>query len=258
MAQEPKNATHGGSTVDPCYSKGDYFSDVRRHSEDAKFKADNFLKVFSRFAGQNNLSINSFVDVGCGSGDVVKMIADSLNANRSDLIEFKAYDVSPHVQNVRNEGIEYIHADFCESDEFVDVVTLFDVFEHVPDAIEFIKTVAKRCKIIGFHVPLDNSINVALRNGFRAKLRNPGHLIFLDSAFALSLLNLSGLRVVDYEYSFAFLAPSGHSTLLSRIVFPLRYLLAKISPWLLSKTLGGASLMVLAITPKGLQEMRLE
>jgi SAM-dependent methyltransferase len=258
MAEELGNTMRGGSKVSPRYSKGDYFSDVRRHSEDARFKADNFLKVFLRVVEQNNLTISSFVDVGCGSGDIVKMIADSLNANRSDLIEFKAYDVSPHVQNIRNKGVEYVYGDFCESDEFVDVATLFDVFEHVPDTIEFIKTVSKRCKIIGLHIPLDNSINDAMRNRFRLKLQNPGHLVFMDSVSALNLLALSGLRVVDYEYSFGFFAPSGHRTVLSKTVFPLRYLLAKISPWLLSKTLGGASLIVVAITPRGLQEIHIK
>ena len=96
-----------------------------------------------------------------------------------------------------------------------------------------------------------------MRNGFRSKLKNPGHLIFMDSAFALNLLALAGLRVVDYEYTVGFLAPSGHSSTLSKVVLPLRYLLFKISPWLLSKTIGGASLMVIAMTPSGLRDMRL-
>ena len=256
MVPKSENTTPRQLNVDPLYSKGEYFSDTQRHSHDAAFKANNFLKLFSKFVKQNNIEINSFVDVGCGSGDIIKIIADSLNANNSNLIKFKAYDVSPHIQNIKNEGIEYINGDFCESDEFVDVVTLFDVFEHVPDPIEFIKAVAKRCKIIGFHIPLDNSIMLALRNKFRHKLRTVGHLLFMDTALALNLLALSGLKVVDYEYTFAFLAPSGYSTIFGKLIFPLRYLLAKIIPWLLSKTLGGASLIVLAITKKGLHEIK--
>lgn len=253
MAQEKKTTTREGSIVDPSYSSGDYFTDSQRGSGDAKFKADNFLKLFLRFTKQNHLSINSFVDVGCGSGDIIKLIADSLKANGFDSVTFRAYDVSPHVLNIRNDGIEYIKGDFSESDEFVDVVTTFDVFEHVPDTIEFIKSIAQRCKIIGFHIPLDYSLNVAMRNLFHSKLQNPGHLVFMDIVSALNLLAFSGLRVVDYEYTFGFFAPSGHSTIFSKIVFPLRYLLAKVSPWFLSRTIGGASLMVLAITPRGLQ-----
>jgi 2-polyprenyl-3-methyl-5-hydroxy-6-metoxy-1,4-benzoquinol methylase len=253
MAQE-KGTTLAGSVVDPCYSRKVYFADAQRHSADARFKADSFLKLFLRFIKRSPLSINSFVDVGCGSGDIVKMIADSLHVNGFDSVTFKAYDVSPHVLNIRNDGVEYIKGDFCESDEFVDVVTLFDVFEHVPDTIDFIKSISQRCKIMGFHIPLDYSLNIAMRNLFCSKLQNPGHLVFMDIVSALNLLAFSGLRVVDYEYTFGFLAPSGHSTILSKIVFPLRYLLAKISPWLLSRTVDGASLIVIAITPHGLRE----
>lgn len=256
MAEEHIGITRGGSVVDPFYSKGEYFADAQRHSEDARFKADNFLKVFSRFVRTNHLSINSFVDVGCGSGDIVKMIADSLRANGFDSVTFKGYDVSPHVQNIHHDGVEYIEGDFCKADELVDVVTLFDVFEHVPDTIEFIKSIAQRCKIIGFHIPLDYSLNYAMRNSFRSKLHDPGHLVFMDTVTALNLLAFSGLRVVDYEYAFGFVIPSGHSTLPSKLLLPLRYLLAKISPWLLSKLFSGASLIVIAVTPRGLRSIQ--
>jgi hypothetical protein len=76
----------------------------------------------------------------------------------------------------------------------------------------------------------------------------------MDIASALNLLALSGLRVVDYEYTLN--APTAHSTMLQKAVFPLRYILAKISPWLLSRTLGGTSLIVIAITPHGLQNIQ--
>lgn len=245
-----------GSKVVPIYSEGKYFEDFHRHSEHARFKADNFLKVFVPFIKRNMITVKSFVDVGCGSGDIVKMLADSLSVSGFDSIKFKAYDVSPHVLNIKHAGVEYIYGDFCKSDEFADVVTLFDVFEHVPDTIEFIKSISQRCKIIGFHIPLDYSLNFALRNKFRLSLQNPGHLVFMDIVSALNLLALSGLKVVDYEYTFGFLAPSAHSTMLSKLIFPLRYILAKISPWLLSRTFGGASIIVLAITPHGLQEIQ--
>lgn len=254
MAQEQKDTTRVGSTVDPVYSEGDYFAHAQRHSEDARFKVHSFLRVFLRFVKRHTPEVKSFVDVGCGSGDIVKMIADSLSVNGFDSVAFKAYDVSPHVLNIKNEGVEYIYGDFCESDEFVDVVTLFDVFEHVPDTIEFIKSVSQRCKIIGFHIPLEYSLNFAMRNMFHSRLHTPGHLVFMDIASALNLLAFSGLRVVDYEYTFRFFAPSGHRTIFSKMLFPLRYILAKINPWLLSRTFGGAGLIVIALTSYGLHK----
>jgi len=98
-----------------------------------------------------------------------------------------------------------------------------------------------------------SNFNVAMRDGFRWGLHKSGHLLFLDTASALNLLALSGLRVIDYEYTCLF-APC---SLLSRLTFPIRYFLIKRNPWLLSKTLGGMSLSVIAITKLGLQEIRL-
>ena len=251
LVQNKEQSTSPGSIIDSAYSTGQYFEQYDKFNKDAQFKAKFFLKLFLRCRDQIDSSIQSYVDVGCGTGEIVRKVADLLNEAGVGLTKVKGYDVSPHVKNIKVKGIEFVHGDFCETSEFVDLVTLFDVFEHVPDPINFIKLVAERCKIIGFHIPLDYSLNCAIRNLFSKKLHHPGHLIYMDSIFALNLLSLAGLRVIDYDYTFGFLAPSGHKTMLSKIVFPFRLLICIISPWLLSKTVGGASLMVIAKTPKG-------
>jgi SAM-dependent methyltransferase len=253
MANVQKYKVPNGSIVDPDYASGSYFDDPGRHEEDAEFKANNFTKLFVRFEEQHGEVIRSIADVGCGSGKVIKIIADKLKNKGIILSRVKGYDVSSHIQKINNEGVEYIYADFCKSNEFVDLVSLFDVFEHIPDPIEFLKMVSRRCKFVAIHIPLDNSLNNCMRNKFLSKLKNPGHLIFMDSTFALNLLALAGLRVLDYEYTVGFLAPSGHTSILSKAAFPIRFLIYRISPWLLSKTIGGASLMVMAKTPVGLR-----
>jgi SAM-dependent methyltransferase len=235
--------------VDPVYSGGDYFQDCQRHSEDAEFKAHNFLKLFLRTMDAARSRIRSYVDVGCGSGDIVKIVSCGLKDAGFSLTRVEGYDVSPHVGSLSHKEIRFVQGNFCQSNEEVDLVTLFDVFEHIPDPISFIKQVAERSKIIGLHIPLDNSLNVAMRDMFRSKLKNPGHLIFLDSVSALNLLAFSGLTVIAYEYTFNFLAPSGRNGTIAKLALPIRALLARVSPWLLSKTIGGASLLVIALTP---------
>ncbi len=71
-------------------------------------------------------------------------------------------------------------------------------------------------------------------------------MIFLDIALALNLLVLAGLKVLSYKYTLAFKSASEHISFLSKILYPFRSILAKFSPWLLSKTFGGVSLLVFA------------
>jgi SAM-dependent methyltransferase len=243
-----------GQALDGVYTRGDYFDNPQRHGEDAEFKASQFLTLLGRTVAASGSRLDSYVDVGCGSGDVVRLVAKGLRDAGFAVRVSTGYDISPHVERlVAQDGLEFVNGDFSEADAFVDLVTLFDVVEHVPDPINFLKRISERCRIIGLHLPLDNSFNAAFRDLFRAKVKNPGHLIFLDVVSALNLLAMAGLRVTDYEYTHAFAAPSGRSSVLARLANPLRALLAKVSPWLLSKTLGGASLMVIAVTPAGLR-----
>jgi SAM-dependent methyltransferase len=234
--------------ISPIYSSGEYFLDPARYSKDAPFKAGRCLDVVGRIADERHLKFTSYADIGCGSGDAVRKVAAGLRESGHDLRVVKGYDVSPHVRSLSADGIEFICGDFTLSSERMDLVTLFDVFEHVPDPISFLKQVARRSRICALHIPLDDCWNIALRNMFRSKLINPGHLIALNVASALNVLAFAGLRVLDYEYTFAFQAPSGHRTFLSKLVYPARAVLARLSPYLLSRTLGGVSLMVVAAT----------
>lgn len=245
-----------GSTADPVYASGLYFENPNRHGADAAFKAGRFLSLLTSALPNAGRYVASYADVGCGSGDAVRSVAQGLRERGYQLQSVKGYDVSPHVARLAVDGnVQFANVDFAAAGEFTDLVTLFDVVEHVPDPIEFIRSVASRCSILGLHVPLDNSLNAAWRDLFRAKVADPGHLMFLDSAAALNLLAFAGLRVVDYTYTLGFQAPSGRATAAARLVNPLRALIAKASPWLLSKTLGGVSLMVIALTPSGMQRL---
>ncbi len=236
--------------ADP-YASGAYFEDTGRHSEDAAFKIQELLRIFDPLAEQHRWKIQSYADVGCGSGDVVSGLSQALRQRGQPLDQVQGYDVSPHVASLTREGVQLIHGDFSQTETQVDLVTLFDVFEHVAEPIEFLKRISQRTKLLALRIPLDHTLNNSLRDWFKKGMSNPGHILFMDPVFALNILTLSGLRVLDYSYSFGFNAPSGHSTRLSRAARPARAALAKLSPYLLSKTLGGASLVVVAAPSTG-------
>lgn len=241
-----------GSIIEPSYGGGEYFADPHRHSEDARFKAECFLRIFVPLAQERKWDISSYADVGCGSGEVARLVSIGLRKAGFVLDVAKGYDVSPHATLLQDEAVQYVCADFCRTGEQTDLVTLFDVFEHVVRPTDFLRDVAERARVVALHIPLDNSLNNSLRDKYRTLLNDPGHLLFMDSVYALNICALSGLRVITYQYTLGFRAPSGHRSILSKLLFPLRVLLSKVSPWLLSRTVGGASLLVVALTPFGL------
>lgn len=240
--------------ADAIYTSGTYFSDPTRHAGDAMFKASTFVALLRRTLSPADLRLESYVDVGAGSGDAARLVAAGLREAGYALVSARGYDVSPHVADLPPAGgVTFVHGDFASSAEFVDLVTLFDVIEHVPAPTEFLARVAQRSRVVGLHIPLDDSLNVSLRDLFRLKVKNPGHLTFMDGVSALNLLAGAGLRVLDYEYTMAFDAPSTKASSRSRLAAPLRRAVARVSPWLLSKTLGGASMMVIALTADGIR-----
>ncbi|MBB6327761.1 SAM-dependent methyltransferase [Algoriphagus iocasae] len=228
------------------YKEGTYFSDTKRHLEDSDFKVNAILRILDPVLSKNNLKINSYADVGCGAGGVLLGISEAFAKNGNILKEVKGYDVSPHVKDMKVENVVFEHGDFVEIGTNTDLITLTDVFEHVPDPVNFIKNVSKKGKIIAFHIPLDDCVSVNLRNLQRQKIQNPGHLIFLNVNSALNMITMAGLQILDYDFSKETIkAPSNNETLLQKLFTPVKRLMVALNPWLYSKIFG-FSLVVVA------------
>lgn len=228
------------------YSEGIYFQDPNRHREDTKYKVESIKKLLFKYLKNNNIQLSSYADVGCGSGEIIKLLGKELKLNFESLQILKGFDVSPHVENIKDEDIEFLFQDFTKLDENFDLVTLNDVFEHVTNPISFLTEVGKRAKYVVMHIPLEDCMSVNIRNLQKRKIKNPGHLIFLNINSAINLITYSGLKVIDYEYSLDSInAPSNNSTILQKMIYPFKYVLLKINPYLFSKFFG-ISLVVIA------------
>jgi len=250
------HATQTGSIISPFYQSGNYYATHADPDQDSPFKAKAFLDLWHRALGERHVSVSSYADVGCGGGGAAALVAEGLRQDGHCLEEVAGYDISPHVLTLRHKEVTFYYEDFCKVDAEYDVVTLFDVMEHVPNPVDFLKGVAERCSFIGLHIPLDRSLMNCLFDRFRQRLKYPGHLIVLDTPMALNLIAMSGILALDYTYTHGYSAPSGTMTFLQRAAYPVRAFLAHVSPWLSSRIVGGVSLMIVGVTPKGLQRMQ--
>lgn len=228
------------------YSEGIYFHDPSRHSEDASYKVKAIKELLFSYLKDNKIQITSYADVGCGSGEIIKLLGKELKLNFESLHILKGFDVSPHVVNFEDENVEFSFQDFTKSNEKFDLVTLNDVFEHVTNPISFLTEVGKRANYVVMHIPLEDCLSVNIRNLQKRKIKNPGHLVFLNLNSALNLITYSGLKIVEFGYSLDSInAPSNNSTIPQKLMYPFKYFLLKLNPYLFSKFFG-ISLIVIA------------
>jgi len=239
---------------DPFYTSGQYFAHGSG-SKDARFKVQQLEAILARNDPDRALNIRRVADVGCGTGATTVLMRDMLLKHGYDAA-VAGYDIHPHIDDLPDqEGVTFHRQDFVTlSGESLDLVVLFDVIEHVTDPIGWLREVAQRTRLVALHIPLDASLMLGLRNLWLSNLKRPGHLIVLDVPQALNLLAFAGLRTVDYAYSPGFRAPSGQASTQAKLMFPLRAVLWRLSPYVLQSTLGGVSLTVLAWARAGMSD----
>lgn len=238
-----------GSFQDTYYTSGEFFN-YSSGGADANYKVTELVRALSLVPKIKLGPGSRIADVGCGAGETTRQLAASFPGAQVD-----GYDIHPQMDSLTpSEHVKFFHADFCtlETDTPYDLAVLFDVIEHVPDPITFMRSVAARSRVVALHIPLDDSWFSGVRSLARANLEHPGHLVVLNPATALTLVTLSGMRARAFTYSPVFRAPTGRISRGQRLLNPLRELLFRLSPYLAQRTLGGVSLMLVADTSLGL------
>lgn len=122
---------------------------------------------------------------------------------------------------------------------------MMDVFEHIEDYLGFLKKCKNKAVNLIFHIPLDISIQVILRNKLISRRESAGHLHYFTKETALATLEDSGYEIIDYCYTEgAIEQPS--KTLKGKLAILPRKIMFMINENLAEKLIGGFSLLVLA------------
>lgn len=115
--------------------------------EESPFKVKQILRMMKR----QNLVPKTVCDVGCGAGAVLAELQTYLQKERLSW----GYDVSP-------DAIAMC-AGHNQCDAFFDLLLMLDVFEHVDDYIGLVRDVRAKARHKLFHIPLDLSVQAAMR-----------------------------------------------------------------------------------------------
>jgi len=160
------------------------------------------------------------LDVGCGNG-VFLQIAQSAG------YEVEGIDISEAAATIcRKKGISARAGDFLtlDWDEPFDLITMWDVIEHLPNPRVFFQHTRKLLKPDGYFVfktPWNTGRTVALTRLFPrlagALLHVPHHIQFYSEAGLRKALGAEGFGKVDLMMRQGFRQPPRHGTLMKRI-----------------------------------------
>jgi 2-polyprenyl-3-methyl-5-hydroxy-6-metoxy-1,4-benzoquinol methylase len=168
------------------------------HAEDAPYKA----KWISNILKKNDIMPSSIAEVGCGSGEVL------LNVGKvfpSALLT--GFDISPQafaISSTKNsEQASFLHEDIRQTDRGpFDLLIAADVFEHVDEYMDFLRSIRPLAKYKIFHIPLDLSVQTILRSEPIMRVREEvGHVHYFYKETALATLVSTGYEIVDWRYT---------------------------------------------------------
>jgi SAM-dependent methyltransferase len=182
------------------YVNGDYLkTNPGWHADESPFKVNQILRMIAK----NRLQPKTICDVGCGAGEVLKLLQEQMN----DACDFCGYDISPQAlelcESRANQRLHFKLGDVSQEEGvFFDLMLVLDVFEHVEDYLGFLTAIRPKSELKIFHIPLDLSVQTVLRKRGLLKRRElHRHLHYFTKETALETLKDSGYTPLDYVFS---------------------------------------------------------
>jgi SAM-dependent methyltransferase len=226
------------------YNDGRYFSrNPDWHESDAAWKASQVLSLLD----ERNFRPASIVDIGCGTGGVLEVIAGALDGTR-----LVGYDLSAQAIGMveRSRRVELRVGTPHDVHEHYDLLLSLDVFEHVEDYLGFLRSLRPIADWFVFHIPLDISAQSVVREQPLIAVRaSVGHLHYFTRATALASLQTAGFEIVCDRLLLPSDMPGRRAP--TRIANMPRSLGRRLIPQLSARILGGSTLLVLAAARAG-------
>jgi Methyltransferase domain len=231
------------STFSEIYTQGQYLDlSSDWFAEDSAWKAEQILRILSK----NNLSPSTIAEIGCGAGEILNQLYDSLPSN----VNFSGWDISPQAVELckrrQKDRLSFSLGDMITEDNRVfDLVLCIDVFEHIEDYYGFLHKLGEKSKYQVFHIPLDLYVTNILRPQSLQSMRNSiGHIHFFTKETALAALQDTGYEIIDSCYTNYATETPTHSWKRKLAKIP-RKLFNYINPDLAARLTGGYELLVL-------------
>lgn len=154
-----------------------------------------YKKVLVDLYGKKGLSQEKWLDVGCGHGEFMEAV-QSLNSHMS----VKGTEPNFEKQvSARSRGLDVSYFDLQDHNEKYDVVSLLNVFSHLPDPPSFIDSITRILKPNGeLIIETGDSAKLIPDDHYRP-FYLPDHLSFASQEIVVSLLNSYGFEILKIK-----------------------------------------------------------
>lgn len=149
------------------------------------------------------------LEVGCAFGGLLNIIADRLNIRKRIGIDISGNNIEvakklyPESDFFRGSVEEYLKNGSGETKILrFDLIVLSDIVEHIPDDLDFLKTIQKSASYVLLNLPLEKSFKT--RNRKYGVADPSGHLRCYDKEDASQLVTKAGFEVVRSFTSMSF------------------------------------------------------
>jgi SAM-dependent methyltransferase len=225
------------------YVDGEYLkNNPSWHVDESAFKVGEIVQMIER----NGLQPKTICDVGCGAGEVLRLLQERLNIQ----CVFCGYDISPQALEMcrsrSNERLQFKLGDVSHDEgTSFDLMLVLDVIEHVEDCFGFLNAIRSKSELKIFHIPLDLSVQTVLRKrGLLKRRALHRHIHYFTQQTAIETLKDCGYTPLDYFFTSHSLACG--KEIGQRIARLPRTICFAIHQDLTARILGGYSLLVLA------------
>jgi 2-polyprenyl-3-methyl-5-hydroxy-6-metoxy-1,4-benzoquinol methylase len=196
--------------IDSIYDVDEYRAKFMREThQQFEYRKNNFGKERYKYTVERLKLPDSakVLDLGCGAGYYISVLAEN-NVRYKGLEvakHFVEYCKTYHQLNVDNSSLEE------EADNQYDLITMFDVLEHLADPVTVFNTLNNKLKPGGYcvaYTPNIRSIGYELMGAKQNTLLPFEHLCFFDkksldylakmTGFEVELVETFGLDIMDY------------------------------------------------------------
>ncbi|MBE3560727.1 MAG: class I SAM-dependent methyltransferase [Ktedonobacteraceae bacterium] len=181
------------------YQNGEYLQkNPDWHVEASPWKAQTVLRMIRR----NGLEPRSVCEIGCGAGEILKILQQELDP----ACTFDGYEIAPQAYALakqrENERLHVHLADFLqERNVHFDLILIIDVLEHFENCFSVLRDIKDKSSYKIFLLPLDVSVFSVLHNELIDYRHATGHLHFFTKDVILEVIQDAGYEVLDTFYA---------------------------------------------------------